>query len=109
VSEITTGMDSRIAKIKDRLGASTPGQWFIVLPPWKHDETTTWVIAGSDDPHVGIPVCQPFEVDDVTEEEEAAAFDQANSDMIFIAHAKEDIEWLLEQLSAAGGRERSGR
>ena len=101
MSEITTGVGLANRQDQGAPGCFDAGSVVHRPAAVEHDETTTWVIAGSDDPHVGIPVCQPFEVDDVTEEEEAAAFDQANSDMIFIAHAKEDIEWLLEQLAAA--------
>ncbi len=77
-------IETRIQEIIERLRATTPGSW----TPWSPDEAN-------------IPA-QAVKVKGSSEFVCIASFygdyDAASRNAEFIAHAKEDITWLLEQL-----------
>lgn len=86
--------DQRIREIKERLQATTPGAWRV----WKPDEDCF----GDNDPVVetesGKYIAQTS-YDGLSR----TVRDTAISDAEFIAHAKEDVAYLLEQLEISFG------
>lgn len=81
--------EKRIQEIKERLQATTPGAWKVRIPDGDY--------FGSDDPTVETEDGQyiartGYDGLSYTVRETMGA------DAEFIAHAKEDIAWLLEQL-----------
>lgn len=81
-------MDSqRIQEIKERLQATTPGAWRV----WKPDED----YIGSDDPIVETEGGQYIAQ---TNYDGLNHRDTAITDAVFIAHAKEDVQFLLKRL-----------
>ncbi len=43
--------------LAERANKAAPGGWYTVGQPWLPRDTNTYVIAGHNDPHVGVPVC----------------------------------------------------
>lgn len=89
--------------IERRAEAATPGKWHTVQKPWLLDGEPTSVIAGSFDPHIGKPICEPTGLDDYdnTEDQDVELVTQSDIDMDFIAHARTDIPALVRELRAA--------
>lgn len=85
--------EKRIQEIKERLQATTPGAW----KRWEPDED----YLGDESPSVetddGEFICQ-------TATEYGKVRTTAEADAVFIAHAKEDVTWLLEQLEVQFGK-----
>lgn len=73
--------DDRIAEIKARANAATPGPWTASAPHPYCGEI--WVV-GPDDPDGAI----------------ATGFDDTPADAAFIAHARTDVPWLLDRIEA---------
>ena len=86
-----------LTAIRQRAEKATPGEWYTVGLPWNH-EPFTWVIAGSEDPHQGKPVCDCIYIDSWEGDAEAPDYSQSCIDMDFIAHARTDIPKLLDYI-----------
>ena len=73
--------EQRIREIKERLAAATPGPWELRdgldVDYWDIHDGQKTVVGGGDYPPCGI------------------------EDGVFIAHAPDDISWLLQQLEGA--------
>ena len=70
---------NRLNVVEARASAATWGPWF----PWKDQDSTDWEILGDSDDY-GNPMLIASEADD--------------EDADFIAHARADVPWLLEQV-----------
>ena len=81
----------QLQQIETRCNAATPGQWYQVGPPWSDG---TWVNAGSEDPHSGIPICEQIDWDACEPESVPEGYD-ARANMAFIAHARSDVPILV--------------
>lgn len=81
--------EDRIREIKERLRATTPGVWRVVIPDGDY--------FGADDPTVETDAGQ-YIAQTTYDGLSFSARDTAGADAEFIAHAKEDVAWLLEQL-----------
>lgn len=76
---------SRINEIKRRLLATTPGSWGVV----EQDDDGDWIVSGED----GVYIAQTsYDGLSTTTRETCEA------DAVFIAHAKEDVAYLLREL-----------
>jgi hypothetical protein len=64
--------------------------WYIVGPPW--NEAAPWINAVDDDPHNGAFICDFIDTRDDDGPRESVSSD---ADAAFIAHAREDVPWLL--------------
>lgn len=80
--------DQRIQKIRERLQATTPGEWV----PWSPDKKSV--------PAQAVKVKGSSEFVCITTF--YGDFDAGSKDAEFIANAKEDIQFLLDMLNGAG-------
>ena len=83
-------MTDRLAEIRVRLEAATPGPWFATSCPDKHsdDGPDFWLIDAVPSPN------QETEVAEICHKPGGKSGHNAD----FIAHAPEDIAWLLEEV-----------
>lgn len=91
-------MEKRILEIKERLKNATPGEW------------TAWGIPynGINDPNIstkdGVYIAQTvYDMQSGTQEH------NIDADTVFIAHAKQDIEYLLKKIENTGRSVENGR
>ncbi len=82
----------RLAQIRARADAATPGPWHRVGPPWNND--VPFVIAGHHDPRVGRFICDL----DLIFSDEAAEDRDHVADGEFISHARQDVPDLLDEV-----------
>ena len=87
-------MESRITEIKNRLQATTPGVWRVLQPDEDH--------FGSDDPTVETESGQYIAQTSYNGLSNTRRLTM-HADAEFIAHAKEDIAFLLQQLEICLG------
>jgi hypothetical protein len=76
---------SRIDEIKRRLLATTPGSWGVV----EQDDDGDWIVSGADGTYIAQTSYDGLSV---------TTRETCRGDAEFIAHAKEDIAFLLEKL-----------
>lgn len=76
---------SRIDEIKRRLLATTPGSWGVV----EQDDDGDWIVSGADGAYIAQTSYDGLSV---------TTRETCRGDAEFIAHAKEDIAFLLEKL-----------
>lgn len=76
---------SRINEIKRRLMATTPGSWGVV----EQDDDGDWVVSGEDSVYVAQTSYDGLST---------TTRETCEADAVFIAHAKEDIKYLLREL-----------
>lgn len=76
---------SRISEIKRRLLATTPGSWGTV----EQDDDGDWVVSGEDGAYIAQTSYDGLST---------TTRETCEADAVFIAHAKEDIEYLLREL-----------
>lgn len=76
---------SRIDEIKRRLLATTPGSWRVV----EQDDDGDWIVSGADGAYIAQTSYDGLSV---------TTRETCRGDAEFIAHAKEDIAFLLEKL-----------
>lgn len=85
-------IEKRLAEIRARLAAATPGSWRAELEPGNDrviwDRNGDWVA----------------NVHSAGDETNVIAFDQSAADTVFIANAPADIAWLLELVADAERR-----
>ena len=105
---MTTPVTAReLEAMQARTDAATKGPWFLVPLPWRRRDMPSYVNAGSEDPHGGVPVLNAIGrdefTDDFTEEDWIA---QADNDLDFAANARTDLPRLLAvaQAARAAGR-----
>lgn len=98
---MTDSTDDELRGIAEREQAATKGPWFTVGPPWLPSNCTTYVIAGSDDPHAGVLVCDFNFIGDREQE------DNSWNDAEFIAHARADVPTLLAEVERLRGEHRA--
>lgn len=92
----------RLAEIRARVEAATTGPWFLVPLPWRRRDAPSYVTTRDEDPHAGRPVFMPWECEEFSDEfTEDDWINQADADLDFAAHAREDIPWLLDELAKA--------
>ena len=75
----------RLADIKKRLLATTPGAWGVV----ERDDDGDWIVSGADGTYIAQTSYDGLSV---------TTRETCRGDAEFIAHAKEDIAFLLEKL-----------
>lgn len=95
----------RIREIHERAEKATPGPWRVDDPSWiEVNDITVWCGPEGDDArwicNMGAPIAA---VDD----RQQAEVSYANG--TFVAHAREDVPWLLAQLSAARAEAQEAR
>lgn len=88
-------VDTRIAEIQARVDAATLGPWYVVGPPW--NEGAPWINAVDEDPHNGSFICDFV---DLREENGPRESISSEEDADFIAHAREDVPFLLALLAS---------
>lgn len=76
---------SRISEIKRRLLATTPGSWGTV----EQNDDGDWIVSGKNGAYIA-----QTSYDGLS----ATTRETCEADAVFIAHAKEDIEYLLREL-----------
>jgi len=84
---------SEEAAIRERAKKATCGPWFVVGPPWNSYDP--FIVAGDPDPHVGALVADLAE--NAAEDDRDTG--QKFADAEFIAHAREDVPWLLARVA----------
>lgn len=87
--------ENRILEIKERLQATTPGAWRV----WKPDED----YFGNDDPMIETESGQ-YIAQTSYDNLSSTVRETMVADADFIAHAKEDVAYLLEQLESTSRR-----
>lgn len=75
----------RLTDIKKRLLATTPGAWGVV----EQDDDGDWIVSGADGTYIAQTSYDGLSV---------TTRETCRGDAEFIAHAKEDIAFLLEKL-----------
>lgn len=75
----------RLTDIKKRLLATTPGVWGVV----EQDDDGDWIVSGADGTYIAQTSYDGLSV---------TTRETCRGDAEFIAHAKEDIAFLLEKL-----------
>ncbi len=81
-----------IEGLQELASKATKGEWFVVGQPWLPNDCPAWINAGSDDPHIGQAVCEPVEILEWPAEQDSPDYSQADSDMEFIAAARNAAE-----------------
>lgn len=85
----------RLAEIATREQAATPPPWHQIGAPWGDG---SFVKTGNGDPHTGRLVCATEEWLEEQENETHGAQRDWHADFAFIAHAREDVRFLLDLL-----------
>jgi hypothetical protein len=85
--------------IRQRMDSATPGPWFVVGPP--DYPSSPYVAAGSPDPRHGRFIADLDCIADPTDEARFGS-NQAH-DAEFIAHARTDVETLLDEVNRLRG------
>lgn len=80
----------RLTDIKKRLLATTPGAWGVV----EQDDDGDWIVSGADGTYIAQTSYDGLSI---------TTRETCRSDAEFIAHAKEDIAFLLEKLEVYFG------
>lgn len=80
----------RLTDIKKRLLATTPGVWGVV----EQDDDGDWIVSGADGTYIAQTSYDGLSV---------TTRETCRGDAEFIAHAKEDIAFLLEKLEVYFG------
>jgi hypothetical protein len=78
----------RVAEIRQRTEAATPGPWNLDGPWWHGDGSPVHLITAGDE-RTAVAIEPPH--DDKPSD--------ATGNLLFIAHAREDVPWLLDQLA----------
>ena len=93
----------RLAEIRARLAAATPGPWFTVDLPWRPRGCGSWIVAGNPDPHVGTPVLDSIDIEEWLADEDGPDYTQSDADLEFAAAARSDIPALLAEVDRLRG------
>lgn len=80
----------RLTDIKKRLLATTPGAWGVVA----QDDDGDWIVSGADGTYIAQTSYDGLSI---------TTRETCRGDAEFIAHAKEDIAFLLEKLEVYFG------
>ena len=80
----------RLTDVKKRLLATTPGVWGVV----EQDDDGDWIVSGADGTYIAQTSYDGLSV---------TTRETCRGDAEFIAHAKEDIAFLLEKLEVYFG------
>lgn len=88
---------SRISEIRKRLLATTPGAWGRISngEDWDDDEGDDWVVCTEDGQYIA-----QTSYDGLS----PTTRETCKDDAVFIAHAKEDIDYLLRELEKFKGQ-----
>lgn len=99
--EIGSIYPARKDAIRARIDAATPGPWFVVGLPW--NAGTPFVVAGHEDPHYGTFVADLENLAAEVMDDDARLARNEVADAEFIAHAREDVEALLNDVEFLEG------